>query len=285
MQILSGVAEVVALEAHSKAADVIDKEAVERLAQEPTLIRPLGISTDSLAALEMGAFMRSSGSRRDVLDGLLIGVKGRALDNPRASYGARLSKSDLDGSGYLSPPLRRVDRAPFADAGVVLVLASERWIRKNRRHAVFVDGVAWSSSLPWYDGGDPSVAGYASESYGRALARAGLKRDLGAFDVLELDDAYSFKLLQHLLSLAKSRAEMERILSGDGPVINPCGGSLGVGNLLEASALHRLLECVLQLRGEAGPMQVDGARRALVQSWRGVPTATGGVAILSGARV
>ncbi len=33
---------VVVLEAHSKAADVIDKDAVESLAQEPTMIRPLG---------------------------------------------------------------------------------------------------------------------------------------------------------------------------------------------------------------------------------------------------
>ena len=42
MQIESGVAEVVVLEAHSKASDVLDKEAVEDLAQEPSLMRPLG---------------------------------------------------------------------------------------------------------------------------------------------------------------------------------------------------------------------------------------------------
>ena len=59
------------------------------------------------------------------------------------------------------------------------------------------------------------------------------------------------------------------MLSGSGPALNPSGGSLGVGNLLEASAMHRLLECYLQLRGEAGPVQVKGAERALVQSWRG----------------
>jgi acetyl-CoA C-acetyltransferase len=63
--------------------------------------------------------------------------------------------------------------------------------------------------------------------------------------------------------------------------VNPSGGSLAIGNLIEASASHRLLEAVLQLRGEAAKMQVKGAKRALVQSWRGVPTATGGVAILS----
>jgi acetyl-CoA C-acetyltransferase len=281
MHILSGAADVVALEAHSKAADVIDKDAVERMAQEPSLTRPVGAGGDVLAALEMDAFMRGGRRSREQLDTLLIGSKARALRNPRASFGANLSRGDLEGSEMLSTPLKRVDEAPYADAGIVLVLASEGWIRRNRRDAVYVDGVAWESSLPWFDGGDVLTAGYASGSYARALSQAGLKRELGAFDILELDDTYSYKLLQHVHSIAKSRAEEERVLSGSGPALNPSGGSLGVGNLLEASAMHRLLECVLQLRGDAGPVQVKGAKRALVQSWRGVPTATGGVAVLS----
>jgi len=281
MHILAGVADVVTLEAHSKAADVIDKELVEMMAQEPSLIRPIGAGTDALAALEMDGFMRSGRYSREVLDDLLVRIKGQAMRNPRASFGARLSKTDLEGSEVLSSPLRRIDRAPFADAGVVLILASERWIRKNKRDAVYIDGVAWSSSLPWYDGGEISRAEYASNSYAKALSQAGLSKDLGAFDLLELDDSYSYKLLQHLHSLAKSGAEERRVLSGAGPALNPSGGAMGVGNLLEASAMHRLLECVLQLRGEAGGTQVRGAERALVQSWRGVPTATGGVAILS----
>jgi acetyl-CoA C-acetyltransferase len=282
MHIQAGVAELVTLEAHSKAADVIDKEAVERLAQEPSLIRPVGAGNDSLAALEMDAFMRDGGYDRETLDDLLIRMKVQAMRNPRASFGARLSRTDLEGSELISSPLRRIDKAPYADAGVVLVLASEGWIRRKRREAVWVDGVAWNSSLPWYDGGETTRAGYASGAYARAVSQAGLRKDLGAFDLLELDDTYSYKLLQHLHSLARSRAEEKRVLSGAGPVLNPSGGSLGTGNLLEASAMHRLLESVLQIRGQAGAMQVSGARRALVQSWRGIPTATGGVAVLSG---
>jgi acetyl-CoA C-acetyltransferase len=281
MHILAGLAEVVVLEAHSKAADVLTKEEVERLAQEPSVLRPLGASTDALAALEMDAFMRECRYSRALLDRLLIAAKARAMANPRASFGARLGPEDIEASGVLSSPVRTLDKAPFADAGIVLVLASESWIRRNRRDAVYVDGVSWDSSLPWHEGGEFAVAGYARSSYSRALAQAGLKRDLSVFDLLELDDSYSYKLLQHLHSIARSRAEERTVIEGSGPALNPSGGALGVGNLLEASALHRLLEAVLQLRGEAGPIQVRNAGRALVQSWRGVPTATGGVAILS----
>jgi acetyl-CoA acetyltransferase len=202
MHILAGVADVVVLEAHSKSADVLDKDAVERLGQEPTMIRPLGASSDVLAALEMDGFLRRTGYDLDDVNDFLISSKKRALRNAR-------------------------------------------------------------------------------DSYRKALERAGVTKGLDAFDILELDDTYSYKALQHLHSLAKSGAEEKRVTSGVGPALNPSGGSLGVGNLLEASAIHRLLECYLQLKGEAGPVQVKGAERALVQSWRGIPTATGGVAVLS----
>lgn len=282
MHILSGVAELVVLEAHSKVSDVLDKESVEQLAQEPSMMRPLGVRNDVLAALEMDGFLRGSGYQMSDVDQVVRASKGRALKNPRASFGMR--GTDVESSGMISTPLRDVDRAPYAEAGIVLVLASERWAKKNRRDPVNVDSVFWSSSLPWFDGGGFQIAGYARQSYLKALERAGIARNVGlkAFDIVEVDDTYSYKALQHLHSLSGSRSETRKVISGEArAVFNPSGGSLGVGNLLEASALHRLLECYLQLKGEAGGVQVKGARRALVQSWRGVPTATGGVAILS----
>jgi acetyl-CoA C-acetyltransferase len=61
--------------------------------------------------------------------------------------------------------------------------------------------------------------------------------------------------------------------------VNVSGGSLGQGNLLEANGLAKTLEIVLQLRGEAGIRQLDEVEIGLVQSWRGVPTTSGAVAI------
>jgi acetyl-CoA C-acetyltransferase len=50
---------------------------------------------------------------------------------------------------------------------------------------------------------------------------------------------------------------------------------------LEASGLQKALEVVLQLRGEAGKRQLHGVETGLAQTWRGIPTASGAVAILS----
>jgi acetyl-CoA C-acetyltransferase len=53
-----------------------------------------------------------------------------------------------------------------------------------------------------------------------------------------------------------------------------------MGNLLDANGLARALEVILQLRGDAGPRQLEEVSIGLAQSWRGVPTASGAVAIL-----
>jgi acetyl-CoA C-acetyltransferase len=281
MQIESGVAQVVVLEAHSKASDVLDKEAVEDLAQEPSIMRPLGMGSDTLAALEMGAFFDGSGFGLADCDAVIERSRKTATRNPLASFGSKKGRGAPPRSEVLSSPLRNADKAQYADAAVVLVLASKAWARTHKREAVSIDGVAWSSSLPWFDGGEAAFAGYARDSFERAAKQADLKRGLASLDLIELDDTYSFKLLQHLVSLSRDKKETSTVFNGRGPALNPSGGSLAVGNLLEASALHRLYEAVLQLRGDAGRRQVKGARSALVQSWRGVPTATGGVAILS----
>ena len=70
-------------------------------------------------------------------------------------------------------------------------------------------------------------------------------------------------------------------LPGGGLPVNVSGGALGVGHLFEASGAHKILELVEQLRGVAGARQVPNAQVGLAQVWRGVPTASGAVAILT----
>ena len=177
-------------------------------------------------------------------------------------------------------------KAELAEAGIVVVVAGESWMRRRKRDAVFIDGIAWRSSTPWYEGGAVEHAEYAKRVFEAAKRQAGMKGQLSSFDLVEADDTYSYKLLQHLASLEGSEkgvTELVRGRRGGGgrPYVNASGGSLGVGYLIEATGLHKILECVLQMRNEAGGNQVKGVERALALSWRGNPTATGAVAILS----
>jgi acetyl-CoA C-acetyltransferase len=280
MQINSGLAEVVTVEAHSKVADVVDKPAVENMALEPVYLRANGVNNDVLAGLEMSGFLARSGFSREDCTAVVVKEKRRALANSRASYAAELSEEEVEGAEPVASPLLKYDKAEYAEAGITLVLASEGWIRRRNKEAVFIDGIAWRSTTPWFEGGEMERARYASESFAAASKQASVK-DVSSFDVMEVDDTYSFKLLQHMRSLGLGRRDAISMVEGRGSVVNVSGGSLGVGHFIEATGLHRVLECVLQLRGLAGRAQVKGARRALALSWRGNPTATGAVAILS----
>jgi acetyl-CoA C-acetyltransferase len=95
-----------------------------------------------------------------------------------------------------------------------------------------------------------------------------------------VDDTYSYKLVQHLMSMGVTKSTALMMTKKD-PRLNPSGGSLGVGNLIEANGSYKVLECVLQMRGCAGGNQVKAPGRALALSWRGNPTATGAAVALS----
>jgi len=54
-----------------------------------------------------------------------------------------------------------------------------------------------------------------------------------------------------------------------------------MGNTLEMNGLVRVIELALQLRGEAGAHQIHGVQTGVAQSWRGLPTTSGAVIVLS----
>jgi acetyl-CoA C-acetyltransferase len=281
MHIRSGVADVVSVEAHSKVADVLEKTRVENLALDPQFHRVTGANSDVLAGLEMSSFMKSVGFDRDDISLVVKTEKEKATKNSRASYGAMLGLPEIGEAQAIVAPLRRYDRSEYAEAGVVLVLASERWIKRNTREAVFIDGLAWRSSTPWFEGGSVESARYAKDSFDSVKKQARI-RSLEDFDIMEVDDTYSYKLLQHLLSLGVSKSSAVKMVEEKTRRLNPSGGSLGTGYLIEANGSHKVLECVLQMRGQAGGNQVKKAKRALAVSWRGNPTATGAAVALSG---
>jgi acetyl-CoA C-acetyltransferase len=77
---------------------------------------------------------------------------------------------------------------------------------------------------------------------------------------------------------AKMLDDKELLKNGSLPT-NISGGSLGVGNCYEATGLQKALEIVTQLRGHAGKRQVKNAEIGIAQSWRGIPSGSGAVAI------
>jgi acetyl-CoA C-acetyltransferase len=129
-------------------------------------------------------------------------------------------------------------------------------------------------------------ANYATMAAKMAYKMAGITDPKKEINIAEVDDRFSFKELQHLeaLGLAESGDAGKMLdagnldLKGSLPT-NTSGGSLGIGNCFEATGLQKALEIVLQLRGHAGKRQVNNAETGIAQSWRGIPSGSGAVAI------
>ncbi|MGZ5353448.1 MAG: thiolase C-terminal domain-containing protein [Actinomycetota bacterium] len=288
MLIGAGVASVVAVEAHSKVSDVRSLGAIEAFALDPVFNRPLGLSTLAVAGLEMNAFLERAGLSEEHC--AMVAAKNRtnALDNPRAAYPAALAADDVDDSAPVSWPLRELEIAERADGCVVVVLASADRARELSEAPVWLLGVGWSSGSPTLESrlwGEADATTRAAEA---AYRRAGLSDPAEEVDLLEIDDTFAFRELQQLEALGFGTASEVAALLEDGELdpdgdlpVNVSGGSLGQGNLFEANGLVRVLECVEQLRGEAGERQVDDTYVAVAQAARAVPSTSSAVAVLA----
>ena len=272
MLIRSGVAEVVVCEAHSKASDIVTLPDIVAFALDPVFERLLGVHPWFVAGLEMTSFLAGSDATIEDCWAVAATNRSNALRNPSAAYGQMMSPEDVAASALVADPLRDLDCARTADGAVVVVLAAEERARSLCDRPVWVDGIGWSTESPSLSTRTWGAAEYARRAAQRAYAQAGVTDPATEIDVAEVDDTFSYKQIQHLEALGLRSAR---------GTVNPSGGSLGRGYLFEANGLARLADLVAQLRGHAGACQVDGARRGLAQSWRGIPTATGAVAVLS----
>jgi len=253
MLIRSGIADTVAVEAHSKASEMRTPGRLDAFATDPVLDRPLGTSALALAGLEMQRYLHVSG--HTVADCAEVARRNRehALANPRASYAEAVDPAPL------FDPLTREQAARSADGCVVVVLAADR-------EGVAVEGVGWSQDAPSIQSRNWDRAVATERAGAMAYAQAGVAA--GDVDLAEVDDTFAYKQLQHLDALGLAELSTDRV--------DPSGGALGEGYLHEGNGLARVLACVERLRrGEA--------EIALAQSWRGLPSTSAAVAILRGA--
>ncbi len=287
MQIRAGIAELVVVEAHSKASNMLTPDWLLDYALDPIYNRPLGFSPHAIAALEMNAFLHETGIKAEHCARVAAKNRQNALRNPIAAYPLSLSHSDIQHSRYVAYPLREREIAARADGCVVVVLADERRTQQAPSQPIWIRGVGFANDSPTLESRHWSSAEYARSSARMACRQAGVDHPR-TIRLFEVDDSYAYKELQHLIALGvyadaaeagRSLESGETKVSGEIPV-NASGGALGMGLALEASGLYRLVELVLQLRKQAGARQVADARLGLAQSWRGVPTTSGAVVIL-----
>lgn len=288
MQIASGVADVVAVEAHSKASNVLTLPYITAYALDPVLNRPLGANPVFVAGLEMTRYLWATGSTREQCAQVVVKNKRNALYNPAAAYGASLELDDVLDSELIAYPLSQQDICSHADGAIVLVLAAADVAQGLSQVPVWIRGLGWCNDASSLETRAWGRAIYAEEAGRMAYKMAGIRNPMDEIDFAEIDDAYSYKELQHLEALGFCIFGEAGYLAEEGATdvggvlpVNVSGGSLGCGHLLDASGLRAVVDVSLQLRGEAGPRQLPDVETGLAFGWRGVPTTSGATVILS----
>ena len=288
MLIRTGQFDTVMVEAHSKASDILTFTDIVAFGLDPIFNRPLGGHPYYIAGLEMTRFLHLTGATKEQCAHVVDKNRKNALVNACAAYGAELTVEDVLQSEPMFYPLNRLDTSSLADGCIVLVLASNHVAKKLTDTPVWVRGVGWNSDTSWLESREWGRAIYAELAANMAYKMAGIKNPPKEIQFAEVDDLFSYKELQHLEALKLCRhgeagkLTEEGITQRDGEMpVNVSGGALGMGYAPEVLGLQRVLEAALQLRGQAGRRQLCDVETGLAQSWRGIPTATGAVAVLS----
>jgi acetyl-CoA C-acetyltransferase len=288
MQVLTGAMDIVMVEAHSKASNVLTPNEVVAYAMEPIYNRPLGANPLFIAGMEMNRYLYSTGTTEAQCAQVVVKNRGNGFLNPSAAYGARLDLETVLGSETVSHPLKKLEISSHADGAIVVVLASSDVAEDLTDLPIWIRGVGWCNETPSLETRDWEGATYARKSAEMAYRTAGVRNPWQEIDFAEVDDTFAYKELQHMEALGLCREgeagylvqEGETELDGQFP-INPSGGSLGLGHLLDASGLARVLEVILQLRGEAGERQLGDVETGMAFGWRGIPTTSGAAVVLS----
>jgi acetyl-CoA acetyltransferase len=191
--------------------------------------------------------------------------------NPKAQYTRDMTVEQVLMDARVSFPLTRAMCAPVGDgAAAAIICAGDQLEKFGRWRAVRIRASVLGSGR---DRGieDEDIAVRLAE---QAYRQAGVgPKDI---DVAELHDASAFGELHHTETLGFcGEGEGGRFadsgatkLGGSIP-INTSGGLESRGHPVGATGLAQVYELVTQLRGEAGPRQVEGARIALAQNGGG----------------
>ena len=284
-QILSGHMDVVLVSSHTKESQA-EGSLIENAALDPALMRQLGLDYLSAAAMQAKRYMYKYGVTAEQCAKVAVKNRGNAKANPYAQEPLDIAIEDVLGSRMLSSPIRLLDAKPTSDGACAMILASESKAKKLTKKPVWILGV--SNCYETHYLGDRELADCDAlvKAAKKAYGMAGIKNPLKQIDVAEISEEYTYQELLWMEGLGFcDRGEAGRLIDrgatrlGDKLPINPSGGVLS-GNPICVAGAARVAEAFLQLRGEAGDRQVEGAKVALAHGVTGICGQHQGVMIL-----
>ncbi len=186
--------------------------------------------------------------------------------NPNAQFQSEVTLEEVLASSPIVPPLTRLMCSSFTDGAAAVVLTLEG--RAGAPRILASTARSGNGSIDYHE--------RLAETAAVAWDAAGV--DPADVDVVELHDATSAEEICALESLGffkpgdagAATLAGDTTLGGKGVTVNTSGGLVSRGHPLGATGIAQVVELVAQLRDEAGPRQVPGARLAVAANTGGM---------------
>ncbi|HEY8526164.1 MAG TPA: thiolase domain-containing protein [Acidimicrobiales bacterium] len=242
---------------------------------------PLVAGAGGYFAPHIRAYMRRSGAPDHI--GILVALKDRrnALKNPKAHlHEENVTFDSVKDAIMLWDPIRYSETCPSSDGACAIVLTDEAGgdaaaASSSSAPPAWVLGGAMRSEPTMFAGRDQVNPQAGRDCAADVYAQAGITDPRAQIDVAEIYVPFSWYEPMWLenLGFAEEGTGWKLVedgvtqMDGDLPV-NPSGGVLS-SNPIGASGLIRFAEAAMQVRGQAGEHQIDGARVALGHAYGG----------------
>ena len=247
--------------------------------------RAVGMPNPAHWAMECRKRMEKYGTTEHTLAMTKVLASRNSVHNPYARYPKAFSVEEVLESPMVCEPLRLLEICATSDGAAAVILSSMDIAKKRTSspitvaaattsHAQYGDGTVHLPGITYHDEQKTPQASEAYLAAKWAYEQSGIgPEDL---DVVELPDNSAWHYLNYIESLGLAKeGEADRLVDDEETAIGgriPCctsGGFASFGETTAAMGQFQVSELVWQLRGEAGPRQVQGAKVGLAQLYGG----------------
>ncbi|MDF3216072.1 thiolase domain-containing protein [Mesorhizobium sp. M7A.F.Ca.CA.001.09.2.1] len=214
------------------------------------------------------AYFQRYGNQSDALAMIAAKNHKNGVDNPyaqmRKDFGYEFCRQESEKNPFVAGPLKRTDCSLVSDGAAALILADTATALKMRRAVAFRANEHVQDFLPMSKRDILTFEG-CEQAWNRALKSAGVTLDDLSF--VETHDCFTIaELIEYeAMGLAKPGEGAKLALDGttakDGRLpVNPSGGLKAKGHPIGATGVSMHVLTAMQLVGEAGGIQVPGAK-------------------------
>ncbi len=227
------------------------------------------------------AYFQKYGDQSDALAMIAAKNHKNGVNNPyaqmRKDLGYDFCRQESEKNPFVAGPLKRTDCSLVSDGAAALVLTDTQTALKMKRAVAFRAAAHVQDFLP-ISKRDILLFEGCSEGWKRALEQAGVTIDDLSF--VETHDCFTIaELIEYeAMGLAKPGEGAKIVLEGQTEMggrlpVNPSGGLKAKGHPIGASGVSMHVLSSMQLTGEAGGIQVPGAKLAGIFNMGGAAVA------------